>query len=109
MTQAFTPVFLAAEIRQIEQAMMARSPAPPLMARAGSAVAALAREMLGERGKRVLVLAGPGNNGGDAFVAARQLKQWWHDVTVVFTGQQAKLSAEARAALADWRKAQGAV
>ena len=109
MTQAFTPVFLTAEIRQIEQAMLARSPAPPLMARAGSAVAALAREMLGERGKRVLVLAGPGNNGGDAFVAARQLKQWWYDVTVVFTGQEAKLSADARAALADWRKAQGAV
>ena len=103
MTQAFTPVFLAAEIRQIEQAMLARSPAPPLMARAGSAVAALAREMLGERGKRVLVLAGPGNNGGDAFVAARQLKQWWYDVSVVFTGQEAKLPADARAALADWR------
>jgi hydroxyethylthiazole kinase-like uncharacterized protein yjeF len=109
MTQAFTPVFLAGEIRQIEQAILARSPAPPLMARAGSAVAARAREMLGERGKHVLVLAGPGNNGGDAFVAACQLKQWWYAVTVVFTGQEARLPADARAALTDWRAAQGAL
>src|SRR6185295_8156610 len=109
MRNAITPVLLVREVRQIEQAVLSQTPAPPLMLRAGFAVAELAREMLGDRGKRVLVLAGPGNNGGDAFVAARQLKQWWHDVTVVFTGQEAKLSADARAALADWRKAQDAV
>ena len=79
------------------------------MARAGVAVAEFARDLLGDRGKRVLLLAGPGNNGGDAFVAARQLKEWWCDVTVVFTGPEAKLPADAKAALADWRAAGGAL
>ena len=77
------------------------------MARAGAAVGECARELLGDRGKRVLVFAGPGNNGGDAFVAALKLKQWWYDVTVVFTGVEAKLPADAKAALADWRAAGG--
>jgi len=103
MRKAITPVLLVREVRQIEQAVLSQTPAPPLMLRAGFAVAELAREMLGDRGKRVLVLAGPGNNGGDAFVAASQLKQWWYDVTVVFTGQETNLSSDAQSAFADWR------
>ncbi len=109
MSRAFTPVFLAGEIREIEQALLSQPTPPPLMARAGVAVAEFARDLLGERGKRVLVLAGPGNNGGDAFVAARQLKQWWYDVTVVFAGTQPKLPADAKAALADWLASGGAL
>ena len=107
MVNALTPVFLAREIRDIEKTVLSQPSPPPLMARAGTAVAEFARDLLGDRGKRVLVLAGPGNNGGDAFVAARQLKEWWYDVTVVFTGQEAKLSSEARTALQDWRAAGG--
>ena len=70
------------------------------MERAGLAAAELARELAGGSGKPVLVLAGPGNNGGDAFVVARHLKQWWFNVTVVFAGDEKKLSADAAAALA---------
>jgi len=44
------------------------------MERAGQAAADVARTMLGDRGGSVLVLAGPGNNGGDAFVVARRLR-----------------------------------
>jgi hydroxyethylthiazole kinase-like uncharacterized protein yjeF len=107
MRKAFTPVLLVREIRQIEKMALSQTPSPPLMSRAGFAVAELARELLGDRGKRVLVLAGPGNNGGDAFVAARQLKHWWYDVTVVFTGQETNLSSDAKSAFADWRAAAG--
>src|SRR6266545_2428442 len=59
-------------------------PIPTLMENAGHAVAQEAWLMLGELAeRRILVLAGPGNNGGDGLVAARHLKDWAADVTVV--------------------------
>src|SRR5687767_6663331 len=49
-----------------------------LMELAGQAVAAWARErFLGDaRGKRIIILAGRGGNGGDGLVAARLLHAW---------------------------------
>jgi hydroxyethylthiazole kinase-like uncharacterized protein yjeF len=46
-----------------------------LMERAGLGVALAAVRMGARYGTRVLVLAGPGNNGGDAYVAARYLRR----------------------------------
>src|SRR5262249_42773180 len=80
---------------------------PRLMERAGLAAAELARRIAGDNGKPVLVLAGPGNNGGDAFVVARHLKEWWVNVTVVFAGDEKRLSGDAAAALQAWRAAGG--
>ena len=48
-------------------------PGPTLMANAGRAVARAIRARF--RPCRTLVLAGPGNNGGDGYVAARLLQQ----------------------------------
>ncbi len=50
-------------------------PVEMLMERAGLAVALAAVAMGASYGSRVVVLAGPGNNGGDGYVAARYLKQ----------------------------------
>ena len=101
------PVYTVAETRAIEQSASAGLPAGTLMARAGLAAAELARELLGERGRAVLVLAGLGNNGGDAFEAAAHLRQWFFRVSVVFTGTMERLPADARAALGKWRAAGG--
>ena len=104
-----TPIFLTEEIRRIES-LAANSPErPQLMERAGLAAAGLAREIAGNHGSPVLILAGPGNNGGDAFVVARHLKQWWFRVHVVFTGDPTKLTADAAAAFNAWRDAGGTV
>jgi ADP-dependent NAD(P)H-hydrate dehydratase / NAD(P)H-hydrate epimerase len=102
MNPSASPVFLSEQIRAIEAQAFARAPQPPLMERAGLAAAELARTMTGERGGPLLVLAGPGNNGGDALVAARHLRRWWFDVAVVFTGDPARLSADARSAFDAW-------
>jgi hydroxyethylthiazole kinase-like uncharacterized protein yjeF len=67
------PVYLTQDIRRIEQA--AGGVAPPLMERAGAAAAELAGRLCAEGTKDVLVLAGPGNNGGDARVVARLLAE----------------------------------
>jgi ADP-dependent NAD(P)H-hydrate dehydratase / NAD(P)H-hydrate epimerase len=75
------PIYLAADIRRIELA--AGNASPPLMERAGAAAAALAATLIGDKAKDVLVLAGPGNNGGDARVVARLLEERFHRVTIV--------------------------
>ncbi|TAN56758.1 MAG: NAD(P)H-hydrate dehydratase [Betaproteobacteria bacterium] len=74
------PIYLTQDIRRIEQAAGAAS--PPLMERAGAAAAQLAAQLLSDRDKDVLVLAGPGNNGGDARVAARLLAERFFRVTL---------------------------
>lgn len=54
-----------------------------LMELAGLSVASsLAAEYPQATHARVLVIAGPGNNGGDGLVAARHLAHFGYDVTV---------------------------
>jgi ADP-dependent NAD(P)H-hydrate dehydratase / NAD(P)H-hydrate epimerase len=73
-----------------------------LMERAGAAVAAAvaARHPVGSR---VVVLAGPGNNGGDGFVAARLLAQRGFNVHLMLAGEAARLKGDAAAAAAKWK------
>lgn len=100
-------LYLTRDIRAVEQEAFARPDPPPLMERAGLAAAELARDLVGSTGSGVLVFAGPGNNGGDAFVLARHLKAWWYRVAVVFAGDPFKLSDDARKAMEAWRDAGG--
>jgi hydroxyethylthiazole kinase-like uncharacterized protein yjeF len=101
-----TPIYRTEEIRRIEAIAAAQADPPQLMERAGLAAAELARE-LAPSGKAVVVIAGPGNNGGDALVVARHLKSGWFKVDVMFTGDAAKLSDEAAAAYAAWQVSGG--
>jgi hydroxyethylthiazole kinase-like uncharacterized protein yjeF len=101
------PIYLTGDVRAVEAAASAAKKPPQLMERAGLAAAEIAREVAGGSGKPVLVVAGPGNNGGDAFVVARHLKKWYYKVTVVYAGDEKKLTVDAKAALAAWRKAGG--
>lgn len=104
-----TPVYRTEEVRRIEALAVAQPDPPRLMERAGLAAAALARELTAGTGKQVVVLAGPGNNGGDALVLARHLKRGWFDVAVMFTGEAGKLSADAADAFREWQAAGGQV
>ena len=101
------PVCLTEEIRALERSAAERAGAAPLMPLAGLAAAEYARALLGENGKKVLVLAGPGNNGGDAFELATHLKRWFYRVELVFAGDEHQLSEDALAALKKWRECGG--
>jgi hydroxyethylthiazole kinase-like uncharacterized protein yjeF len=91
------PVLSLAALRDLER----RHAQDPLMERAGAAAADIASAMLAGGAGRVIVLAGPGNNGGDAFVCARHLRERGVDVAVVARGERtwAGEAAKARAAL----------
>ncbi|MFK8251453.1 NAD(P)H-hydrate dehydratase [Ancylobacter terrae] len=76
-------------------------PGTALMERAGTAVAdVVARRPLTTR---VVVLCGPGNNGGDGFVAARLLAQRGYQVTVALLGARESLRGDAAWAAEGWR------
>lgn len=102
------PVYTTAQIREIESRILHAPNPPALMEMAGLAAAEIARErLLAQNKSRVLVLAGSGNNGGDAFVAARHLLNWGMQVTLVFTGEASKLSPDAHCAMQRWEQAGG--
>ena len=73
-----------------------------LMERAGAAVAAavVARH---PAGSRVAVVAGPGNNGGDGFVAARLLAERGYRVEMLLFGDVSRLKGDAARAAAKWK------
>ena len=89
-----TTLYLSPTLRRIEAA----NATEPLMERAGAATARWAGELAAGNGGPVLVLAGPGNNGGDAFVAARLLREGFFDARLVFCGDPARLPTDAAAA-----------
>ncbi|HEY4370464.1 MAG TPA: NAD(P)H-hydrate dehydratase [Burkholderiales bacterium] len=93
----------ATAIRAIEESALAHG--EPLMERAGLAAANLARNMLKAPRHfpaRVLVLAGPGNNGGDAIEAAVHLREWGLAVTVCLAEEAGRLPPDATRAHAKW-------
>ena len=80
------PILTAAQMRVAEAAA---APTPDamyaLMERAGAGVAEAVRRLAA--GAEVLVLCGPGNNGGDGYVAARVLREAGHAVRVAALGE----------------------
>jgi len=65
-----------------------------LMERAGQAVARAAAGLVSD-GARISVLCGPGNNGGDGFIAARCLKAAGHTVEVLLLKDPGGLKGDA--------------
>ncbi len=91
----------AAESRAVDQATVAAgTPHEQLMERAGRALAdALERRWGSPLAMRVLVLAGPGDNGGDGYVAARVLAELGATVTVAVCASKPRIEGSARAML----------
>jgi len=93
------PVLTAAEMRAAEDAVIATGvTVDTLMDRAGTAIAHAVRRLAGSNA--ILILCGPGNNGGDGYVAARVLAELGAMVRVAALSEPR--TDAARAARAGW-------
>lgn len=102
-----TELLTGAQMRAIEQAAIESGEVTglELMERAGQGVLEAIFEEWPEyqtAPQSVVVLCGPGNNGGDGFVVARRLKALNWDVRVLFLGTAEKLPADARTNFDIW-------
>jgi NAD(P)H-hydrate epimerase len=87
-------IVTADEMRDIDRSTIEDYGIPGLvlMERAGLAVASRVKELYPS--KRILVLCGGGNNGGDGIVAARNLFNWGFKVTVIIAARKEALSPD---------------
>ena len=82
------PVLTVPEMQVVDALAVDTTPLEELVARAGTAVALAALELLGGAyGRRVVVVAGKGNNGADGRVAAGLLARRGVRVSVVGPGE----------------------
>ncbi len=88
-----------ASIRQLE--MRGFDAAVPMMQRAGTSAARFLNQRLASP-SHVVALVGPGNNGGDALVAATELHKLGHRLTVVMPQAAPNASTDAKQALMHW-------
>jgi len=103
------PLVTAAEMKALDRVTIEEIglPAVALMETAGRGVAHVAVEMLDGRHGHVAVVCGPGNNGGDGFVAARVLRDAGIDATVYLAVSRASVRGDAAVHLAIYERAGG--
>lgn len=83
-------LYRSAQVRELDRLAIAGGiPADELMARAGAAGLALLCTRW-PRARRIVVVCGPGNNGGDGYVLARHAQERGLDVTVAAVGAPAR-------------------
>src|SRR5215475_5418209 len=95
-------VLTNAEMQRADQlSITAGTPGFKLMLSAGQAVAEAAQALV-EEGP-ILVVAGPGNNGGDGFVAAAELAAQGREVSVILMCERDQLQGDAASAARGWK------
>jgi hydroxyethylthiazole kinase-like uncharacterized protein yjeF len=94
-------LYSVAQIRSTEQAALATLAPGTLMQRAGQAAAEAALRLISmpPGDARILILAGPGNNGGDALEAASRLALAGANISVLLYADVARQPADAQRAL----------
>lgn len=103
-------ILTADELQNLQMRAANQLGADTLMKRAGAAAAELIMKRLEDAGveqRRVTLLVGPGNNGGDALACACELREKGAVVNVVLPGGRRPTSALALAQLERWTQAGG--
>jgi NAD(P)H-hydrate epimerase len=104
-------IVTAAQMQALDRRTITEAQVPglTLMERAGSGTAQFLEHRFGPlRGKRVTIVCGKGNNGGDGLVVARLLRQRRVTVVVLLLAQVTELSRDAAAMYRRWIRVGGA-
>lgn len=105
MTSLFLPasktlsLFTIKEIRQIEISAKALLATDSLMYAAGRAAASMVKTLVPVSNSKILILAGPGDNGGDALEAAHLLATSGYTVKIILCADTDRYSGEAQHSL----------
>src|ERR1700691_5617686 len=100
-------ILTAAEMKEVDRLTTARHRVPSLtlMENAGRSVAEFIHSrFLNLAHRRIVVLCGKGNNGGDGFVAARHLVKMGARPIVYFVGNPREVKGDASTNLKRWKK-----
>lgn len=96
------PILTIAAMRALEERVIrAGIPSYELMRRAGQKVAELAHRLYPHPDQQFLILAGPGNNGGDGFITAQSLHEMGRDIRLIIFCGRDEYKGDAAKALAD--------
>jgi NAD(P)H-hydrate epimerase len=101
-------ILTAAEMKEVDRLTIARYQVAglALMENAGRAVAEFIQSRFRDLpSRRIVVLCGKGNNGGDGFVAARHLRKAGATPQVFLVGKPSELKGDAATNLNRWMKA----
>jgi ADP-dependent NAD(P)H-hydrate dehydratase / NAD(P)H-hydrate epimerase len=101
-------ILTAAETREVDRLTTERHGIPSLMLmeNAGKSVAAFIKHRFSKLGRRrIVILCGKGNNGGDGFVVARHLLEMGARATVCLFADPAEVRGDAAANLKRWQDA----
>jgi ADP-dependent NAD(P)H-hydrate dehydratase / NAD(P)H-hydrate epimerase len=105
-------ILTTAEMKEVDRLSTERAgiPSLKLMENAGSSVAAFIQERFGDlAGRRIIVLCGKGNNGGDGFVVARRLREMGGDPELALCASPVDIHGDAAENLNRWRSYPGEV
>ncbi|MGH9564279.1 MAG: NAD(P)H-hydrate epimerase, partial [Terracidiphilus sp.] len=100
----------AAEMREVDRLTTERYgiPALTLMENAGTSVAEFVRQRFAKLAERkIVVLCGKGNNGGDGFVVARKLREWGAKPAVYSFAAAEEMRGDAAVNRKRWQETRG--
>jgi len=100
-------ILTVAEMREVDRLSTKRFRVPSLMLmeNAGKSVAEFIQAQFPDfKQRRIIVLCGKGNNGGDGFVAARYLRKLGASVSVYLVGRARDVKADAAVNLKRWKR-----
>jgi hydroxyethylthiazole kinase-like uncharacterized protein yjeF len=105
-------ILTAAEMREVDRLTSAREgiSAATLMENAGASVARFIQARFPDyKQRRIVVLCGKGNNGGDGFVVARHLRVLGADPAVYSFAAPEEMKGEANSNCKRWQESGGAL